>query len=445
MKLFYINDLRDLPNWGCRATGVALSQLLEEECEIIDRVGLETAHNSGWKRWAEPMLRSGGILPEKLSRFAWKIRRTGGKLADFIEKLDRGLGARRDFVTACPSASVANFHCMRKDNKRLEEIYHSMLDCDAVVINGEGTMIFRTPAERDCLFLNFILQLANDEGKPVHFLNAMFSECPFSEKNASLVNTTQKLLAQCKSVGCRDDTSLGFVRKTVSEDKSFLLPDALFTWRSKVQKTCPLIKEMPDLVLAYPRDCDVGTLDLKNGYICVSGSSGAWKYHLAYIDAYENLCMELQKLGLPVVLVETDDEIYMHRLAERTGLPLISWQTPILAGAGLVAGASVFVTGRFHPSIMASLGGTPAVYLGSNSHKNLTLQRVLEYPEPREYECCPNRDDIVLIVSKVKELLKKGENERIRIREVVKKRDAQARQNLNAVLGREVNSIESEL
>lgn len=445
MKILYVNDLRDLPNWGCRATGVALSQLLEKECVVIDRVGLETAHNSGWKRWAEPMLRSGGVLPEKLVRFGWKIRRTGGKLSDLIERVDKALGARRDFVTECSIESVANFHRMRKDNSRLQSIYQSMLDCDAVVINGEGTMIFRTPPERDSLFINFMLQLASDENRPVHFLNAMFSVCPFSKENEPLVKTTHRLLAGCASVGCRDAESLDFVRKAVDKQKSFLLPDALFTWRSKIQKSCELIKEMPDLVVTYPRDRDVAKLDLSRGYICLSGSSGAWKYHTEYIDAYEQLCVELKKLGLPVVLVETDDETFMHCVAEKTGLPLVPWQTPIAAGAGLVAGASVFVTGRFHPSIMASLGGTPAVYMGSNSHKNLTLQKVLEYPEPKEYACCPKKEDIRLIINSVHELLEKGEAERNRIREVVRRRDLQARQNLNAVLHMDVNSIEGEL
>ena len=51
-------------------------------------------------------------------------------------------------------------------------------------------------------------------------------------------------------------------------------------------------------------------------------------------------------------------------------------EVPILLGATVLANSKLFVSGRYHPSIMASLGGTPCIFLGSNSHKNTVVSKL---------------------------------------------------------------------
>ena len=52
--------------------------------------------------------------------------------------------------------------------------------------------------------------------------------------------------------------------------------------------------------------------------------------------------------------------------------------TPI--GLDLLANAAVFVSGRWHPSILASTGGTPSVMFSGNSHKMRGLAEILDLP-----------------------------------------------------------------
>ena len=64
-----------------------------------------------------------------------------------------------------------------------------------------------------------------------------------------------------------------------------------------------------------------------------------------------------------------------------------------------MANAQVYISGRYHPAIMASLGGTPCVFMGSNSHKTWSLQSLLEYDNVIEYSPIPNEIEIAQIIS----------------------------------------------
>ncbi|HAP21234.1 MAG TPA: hypothetical protein DCR27_08140, partial [Lachnospiraceae bacterium] len=80
-------------------------------------------------------------------------------------------------------------------------------------------------------------------------------------------------------------------------------------------------------------------------------------------------------------------------------------QIPIIVGLNLLAHAGLYISGRYHPSIMASLGGTPCIFLGANSHKNMGLQEMLEYKVCKEYHSCPTHEDIKEICSKAAKLI----------------------------------------
>jgi hypothetical protein len=54
---------------------------------------------------------------------------------------------------------------------------------------------------------------------------------------------------------------------------------------------------------------------------------------------------------------------------------------------------------KYHPSILASLGGTPYIFLGSHAHKMFSLQEVLEYDIPKEFSAHRGPDDVAQIIS----------------------------------------------
>ena len=89
---------------------------------------------------------------------------------------------------------------------------------------------------------------------------------------------------------------------------------------------------------------------------------------------------------------------------------------PILAVAKILANARVFISGRYHPSILASLGGTPCLLMGSNSHKTISLQYLLEYDNPIEFSVLPDKDECNKILDLAEEKLSNGNGLREKIK-----------------------------
>lgn len=111
----------------------------------------------------------------------------------------------------------------------------------------------------------------------------------------------------------------------------------------------------------------------------MGSSAAAWNPKRAK-PHYEALTQALKKLGQPLVLVQTcEGDAFLEDVAKEAGVPFIPVNIPVMAGAAVLARAEVFVSGRWHPSIMATLGGTPCVFLGSNSHKTRSLQEQIGY------------------------------------------------------------------
>ena len=117
----------------------------------------------------------------------------------------------------------------------------------------------------------------------------------------------------------------------------------------------------------------------------------------------------------------------LHEVSRKTGIPIIPFQIPIILGTIILANARVFISGRHHPSILASLGGTPCVFLASNSHKTLSMQEVLEYDLVREFSALPSDQDCDQIVATAASRLKAGDALRQTIQQVVQRRSEEAR------------------
>lgn len=435
MKILYVGDFRELPNWGCRSTGIALKQLLEKRHTVVASLGLETLNGTGWDSYARPDIRFGGALPRRIFAFARSRRHRHPRIASALLRLDRLFGAKHDFIVESPGQSIAQFHAARKSNPRLEEIHRLLLDCDAVVFNGEGTMILSNPVRRDVLFNLFFIALATACGKKIYFLNAMFSECPRTGLNQRTAATAGGVLAACHAVVCRDRHSADFVRRICPGAAVSTIPDALFTWKSKVEGVAALLPCDPDLALPFGFEHMIGQLDFRQPYVCISGSSSA------YLDpdpvgAYARVAQRITRLGLRTYLVCTcDGDLFLHEVGRRTGLTVIPHTIPVLAGAAIVGGARLLVSGRFHPSIMASLAGTPCIFFGSNSHKTRTLQEVLEYPTIREFSDVPRVDEDDEIEARARAILAEGETRRVTIRQTTAKRSEQAQRILDIIDG----------
>jgi len=98
-----------------------------------------------------------------------------------------------------------------------------------------------------------------------------------------------------------------------------------------------------------------------------------------------------------------------------------------MAGA-VLANAQAFITGRYHPAIFASLGGTPCIFLGADSHKTRSLQDVLEYESKAQFSALPQEDEISEICQLAERYIEQGDELRSSIKSVAQKCAIAARQ-----------------
>lgn len=266
---------------------------------------------------------------------------------------------------------------------------------------------FQPPPRLDSLFYNFLLYRGLSLGKKIFVGNAMFSSCPASGENIAVKNTTVKLLDNANLVCTRDPFSLQYIRGSGFAGNGFFLPDALFSWSlDQSLSDCDFPRSIREIE-PFPHEQFDPALwfDLDKPYVCVSGSSRAAWDQINAFHAYVNLVKAIKKSGLRVLLVPTcAGDRFLNNVSKETGTSLLPVTTSIRAATRVLMRSMAFVSGRFHPSILASLGGVPLILMGSNSHKTSSLQLVLGNDDPIEYNHTPSENDILKILADLKGL-----------------------------------------
>jgi polysaccharide pyruvyl transferase WcaK-like protein len=278
-------------------------------------------------------------------------------------------------------------------------------ECDAIMINGEGDYIFTNPSRRNALFYTFLLFAGQKFNKKTFLINAMVSECPKSGINHEVLETAMKVWERCDLISVRDPASKSFLTSNGYEGTVSYIPDALFTWFNDISD----FKERVSGPLRQYEPFGFETLtggtpfNFDEKYICVSGSSqAAWNQSKA-VESYTKLVRELKLLGLKILIVPTcSGDAFLKKVSAVTDTAILDEHVPVRLGGAILAKASTFVSGRFHPSVLASLGGTPCVFLGSNSHKTNSLQTMMEYEDVKEYSAMPDDRDVNSILKDTK-------------------------------------------
>ncbi len=416
LNVFFVGDNRTNLNWG-RAASIALRQLLSGAFEITgcvtgDWFNLSTAE-AGYV---------GTLMPAKYYRVFRSLlsRRRRWPLDGYIA-LERLLGAR-DFLVEDPVQSVDNLLAHKHRYRALDEIYNQAAQADMIVLDGDGDIIFSTPPRRQTLFLLAMIELGVRLNKPVFLVNSMVSDCPSTGRNSTTLAAARHLFAQCRAVSLRDPESLKYVKKEMPETDSSLIPDSLFAWQPIFDRDTSNPPPNGDFILPHPEQDEYwGKLDFSIPYICIGGGALASTQPDRAVESYARLVTALQELGLGVYLTENDSpDSFLQRVAAQTGVGIVPVNAPILMCGAVLAHARLFISGRYHPSIFASLGGTPCIFLESHAHKMASLSRVLQYENERQFNAFPTASDVVDIVSAAKRYLDQGESLRTRIRAVAK-------------------------
>ncbi len=304
MRALLIGDTSSRTNWGCRATSLGLRNLIEARAELTGVIDLKTG--------ADP-----------------------NHTATPAQRVLRRVRPRPPF----PDITPANLTSVAKDLVRgrvAPQIADGLGDADVVIVNGEGSILKQKTMGRRALA---VARAAAYAGLPVAVVN----------HSADLADPLMAAIASqvypvVDDVVVRERPSLRELEGVASATPPALAADAAFTLQSSAPR----------------RDI-----------ICLGGSAAFNRPDLDHerlTDAFTELARRLGELGTVVVTVAShpDDQVLVP-VAERLDLEVWGLDTGTQEAVDLLAGATLYVGGRWHPGIFSVGGGTPIVMFTSNS------------------------------------------------------------------------------
>lgn len=420
MNIVYVGDNRNRGNFGCRATSTALAQIIEKNNKIVGTVtGRFTNNDTGELFYYK-------YLPSWLYKWVGKLsswryfKPAFYMLFRMIRKGRQYIFSNFDYLEYDLDACIDNFIKCLPANQHLKEFDLRQYDFDALVVNGEGSFIFRVPAWRESINEAMLMHWAMKLGKKVFYMNGMLSDDPFTERNQEVVSLVKPIFENVNIVGVREAYSEKFAHENFPNANVKFYPDALFTWYDYINDDFTISNGRYVMGMSGADNKSFIDFDFTKPYICVSGSSSIGKATNDInkaIDIYSHLVNSLKnRLEQSVFLVEVcEGDSFLREVSRKTNTGLISIDTPILAAAKILANADAYVSGRYHPAILASQGGTPCIFMSSNSHKTKSLQELLEYEFVHEYYVLPSDSEIKEMVEKTYESIAAGKSLRDKI------------------------------
>lgn len=423
MKILYVADNRNRGNYGCRATSTALSQLISTENEIVGRVSGRYTHNdTGNMYFLKGMPRIFYNIIGKMDH--WCDIKVGLYLFHNMKKRHGKIYfSKYDFLSLDLDKSIDNLIKCLPANPELREFDIRQYDFDAMVVNGEGSFIFCTPPWRESIVITMLMHWAQKMGKKVFFVNAMFSDSPNTAHNERALKVVYNTLKKCDLIAVREMVSYSYAKKYMPALKPVIIPDALFSWFDLINDGHKIVDGKYYMDHRIENDVLYKDFRFDMPYICVTGSSASGECidKKEISECYIKIVMGLKERfpEYKVYIVEAcEGDAFLQNVASTTNTMLVGLCTPIVAVSKILANARLYITGRYHPAIMASMGGTPCVFLSSNSHKTYSLQQLLQYQDIHEYNLIYSENEYAQIMDMSASYLHQGEE----LRKVIKNR-----------------------
>ena len=413
MNALFVGDNRSNLNWG-RAASIALHDLLVREFLLSGLVkgtqfDIATA-DAGFVHT---------LLPQRhYPSFRALLQRRHAPLVKMYLSLERLLGAR-DVIDQDPSVSVRRILQHSRSNASLQQIVRDTERADIVIIDGDGDMQWSQPARRQTSFVLAVIALGLHLGKPILLINTMLPAPRGEDRKSIAYQGARELICSCSVLAVRDPISMEVADREFPGPVRTMFPDSLFAWFPMMQHASMRATFDGRFTMPYPEEqTSPRTPDFSQPYICIGGGAESAAQGDASVPAYVRLVQSLQSLGLQVCLIESDGpDRFLRTVATLLQIPIVPAQASVYLGASILASARVFISGRYHPSILASLGGTPCIFLDSHGHKMQGLMRLLNCPEAKIFRPLPDEAESGQIVRIAADYLQQGDSLRNRIRQ----------------------------
>src|SRR5690606_13584369 len=212
MNALYVRENVDKPNWGARATSLALRQIIGRRHEIIGSV-----RSGPMGRWYRDTER---LSPAAYDRLCQLLDREKLKRAPGIGAIARGLMNSLGTPRAMSHDLSRNIALVHKAAGHVPEV-HALLEqldaCDALMMNLEGDGIFPAEPRRHLLFFLTLAHLAQETGKRVYVLNGMLSADPRSGINPETLAVARGVFERADLLTLREQASKQIGRASCRE------------------------------------------------------------------------------------------------------------------------------------------------------------------------------------------------------------------------------------
>ncbi|AEN06203.1 polysaccharide pyruvyl transferase family protein [Halolamina sp.] len=438
-QVYFVNDTTTSSNWGCRGTTRALRGLVEStDATIAETAYLDDLHRNdrlltrvpGVTDW---MARVPGELTGARERSLKAIRFATGLDRREAWKRYESLTSRWDPVplTVDEYAAAAD---RVVEGELMTDHRDAIRACDAVVINGEGSIYDRRRKGRVLLFLAYLA------------VERLDTPCVLVNHTADVSDPVVREAAETvypllDDVVFREPRSAAACAPFLPGDADdYLGADAAFLYRpiddadawTRVVGREGYHSVWPDSAAGF---------DPTEPYVCVGGSSIYNRPDRPQYDpvpAFESLVRRIEREVAPVVLTAScgTDARIMRPVAERSDRPLIGPRTPVTQAIDVLGNAAAYVGGRWHPSVYAATGGTPVVTLTANTYKTAGIVEHLELDAPT-FDALSLHEEVNSIVDLVSEYVDRGDELRGRLDSRVEELTSLAARNVQHLPGSE--------
>ena len=370
MKVVLVGDLRTIHNYGAIATSTALIALLEKimdiNLEVIDGrrfwdITLEMEGADGTENCSKNDLLKMPCWNKKKFLHVFKRKVKPNKTTMLLNK---GIPCRYEDFAIFAEGIVLN--------KYLSYEYSILKDADIIIFNSEGCIVSGTDERgmyrRSGLYILFMEYFAKVYlHKPCHIINHTVDP-----HNRDIQNMIQEIYPKMDSIYVRENMSLALLEKWGIKNVK-KVPDALFSYHYKKNRAD--VKKV------------LGEIDIRKPYICLGDSSGIVnRYGKVKWDiekTYDQIIYGLKKICPQIVFVDGYDGTCqaINNVIKRNHLPSVNLSNCSHEQLySVLAGSEIFISGRWHASIIALLGKTPILLWGADSHKTEALYGEIDYP-----------------------------------------------------------------
>lgn len=413
-NILFVGDLRSANNYGAVATTESLVRLLHDqeydaEYKYIDYKSLyKPTPQIGFSNNKKTYF---SIVKDAAKHFFPKL------LIKFF-KTKRSLN-QVDFVPYKLSQFESYFSKMIAGQSLQYE--KNLLEwADIVYINGEGNIVNGTDSNgkyrmgaRYLLFMAWLSKVKYN--KPTLILNHTVD--PRNYNAFEIISAVYPLLDQ---VLVRETLSLP-VLKEYGVNNARFVPDALFSYK-------PAVEWEPSEELKRQ-------IDFSRPFICIGDSSGVKNAysHVSWnvIEVFTEIILELKNIAPQIIFVDgyNGNNEDINEVIRKNNIGYVNFQNCNYHDLLQVLKRSmIFISGRWHASILCTLANTPILLWGADSHKTKSLYTLLDY-NYRFFEVASLPANIPELIDEARKILKDTDSIKENMKQKVEMYSIAAREN----------------